>query len=152
MEDDILLFSAGEACKAPRWIDCSFADRVFFRTLEQKQMKLLLQFTFQTRHAWSFLEYRNINIATELIQSGGIAAVFVEPMQDGGGIYIQSNKGFSQSLCTQCLWRCWSASVLVYHEVRLTLEDNVVIEFLLNRHIMHNCIWSPGVKNKGHFV
>lgn len=61
----------------------------------------------------TFLEYGAIDAARELIQSGNIAAVFVEPIQGEGGIY-SATKEFLQSLRTAC---DDSGSLLVYDEV-----------------------------------
>lgn len=62
----------------------------------------------------TFLEYGNIQSATELIQSGKIAAVFVEPIQGEGGIY-SATKEFLQALRTSC---DSVGSLLVFDEVR----------------------------------
>ncbi|EEF31917.1 acetylornithine aminotransferase, putative [Ricinus communis] len=61
----------------------------------------------------TFLEYGNIQAATELIQSGKIAAVFVEPIQGEGGIY-SATKEFLQSLRSAC---DDVGSLLVFDEV-----------------------------------
>ncbi|CAH9086995.1 unnamed protein product [Cuscuta epithymum] len=65
----------------------------------------------------TFLEYGNIQAATELIQSGRIAAVFVEPIQGEGGIY-SATKEFLQALRTSC---DSSGSLLVFDEVQCGL-------------------------------
>lgn len=61
----------------------------------------------------TFLEYGNIHAARELIQSGKIAAVFVEPIQGEGGIY-SATKEFLQSLRSAC---DDAGSLLVFDEV-----------------------------------
>lgn len=61
----------------------------------------------------TFLEYGNANAARELILSGKVAAVFVEPVQGEGGIYC-ATKEFLQSLRTAC---DEAGSLLVYDEV-----------------------------------
>lgn len=61
----------------------------------------------------TFLEYGNIQAATDLIRSGKIAAVFVEPIQGEGGIY-SATKEFLQSLRTAC---DAAGSLLVFDEV-----------------------------------
>ncbi|XP_031103789.1 acetylornithine aminotransferase, mitochondrial [Ipomoea triloba] len=65
----------------------------------------------------TFLEYGNIQAATELIQSGKIAAVFVEPIQGEGGIY-SATKEFLQALRTSC---DNAGSLLVFDEVQCGL-------------------------------
>ncbi|KAM7489980.1 hypothetical protein LguiB_027464 [Lonicera macranthoides] len=65
----------------------------------------------------TFLEYGDIDAARELIQSGNIAAVFVEPIQGEGGIY-SATKEFLQSLRAAC---DDSGSLLVYDEVQCGL-------------------------------
>ncbi|GLU22007.1 hypothetical protein SLE2022_381100 [Rubroshorea leprosula] len=65
----------------------------------------------------TFLEYGNIQAAKELIQSGKIAAVFVEPLQGEGGIY-SATKEFLQSLRTAC---DDAGSLLVFDEVQCGL-------------------------------
>lgn len=62
----------------------------------------------------NFLEYGNIQSARKLIQSGKIAAVFVEPIQGEGGIN-SATKEFLQSLRGACND---SGSLLVFDEVR----------------------------------
>ncbi|KAL6975565.1 acetylornithine transaminase [Sarracenia purpurea var. burkii] len=49
----------------------------------------------------TFLEYGNIQAAEELIHSGKIAAVFVEPIQGEGGIY-SATREFLQTLRSAC--------------------------------------------------
>ncbi|KZV44169.1 acetylornithine aminotransferase, mitochondrial-like [Dorcoceras hygrometricum] len=49
----------------------------------------------------TFLEYGDIQAASEVIQSGKIAAVFVEPLQGEGGIY-RATKEFLLSLREAC--------------------------------------------------
>jgi len=61
----------------------------------------------------TFLEYGNIQAATDLIRSGKIAAVFVEPIQGEGGIY-SATKEFLQSLRSAC---DAAGSLLVFDEV-----------------------------------
>jgi acetylornithine aminotransferase len=61
----------------------------------------------------NFLEYGDIQAATELIKSGRIAAVFVEPIQGEGGIY-SATKEFLQSLRSAC---DDAGSLLVFDEV-----------------------------------
>ena len=63
----------------------------------------------------TFLEYGDIQAATELIQSGNIAAVFVEPIQGEGGIY-SATKDFLQSLRDAC---DAAGSLLVFDEVQV---------------------------------
>lgn len=65
----------------------------------------------------TFLEYGDAQAAVELIQTGKIAAVFVEPVQGEGGIYSAS-KEFLQSLRTAC---DNAGSLLVYDEVQCGL-------------------------------
>lgn len=65
----------------------------------------------------TFLEYGNIQAARKLIQSGKIAAVFVEPIQGEGGI-ISATKEFLQSLRGACED---SGSLLVFDEVQCGL-------------------------------
>lgn len=65
----------------------------------------------------TFLEYGNIHAARELIQSGKIAAVFVEPIQGEGGIY-SATKEFLQSLRSAC---DDAGSLLVFDEVQCGL-------------------------------
>ena len=67
----------------------------------------------------TFLEYGNIQAATELIQCGNTAAVFVEPIQGEGGIYIyiyiySATKEFVYSLRRAC---DDFGSLLVFDEV-----------------------------------
>lgn len=61
----------------------------------------------------TFLNYGDIKAAQELISSGKIAAVFVEPIQGEGGIY-SATKDFLQALRVAC---DKSGSLLVYDEV-----------------------------------
>lgn len=61
----------------------------------------------------TFLEYGNIQATTELIRSGNIAAVFVEPIQGEGGIY-SATKEFLLSLRTAC---DDAGALLVFDEV-----------------------------------
>uniref|UniRef100_A0A5B6YTC6 acetylornithine transaminase n=1 Tax=Davidia involucrata TaxID=16924 RepID=A0A5B6YTC6_DAVIN len=65
----------------------------------------------------TFLEYGNIQAARELIESGKIAAVFVEPIQGEGGIY-SATKEFLQSLRSAC---DDVGSLLVFDEVQCGL-------------------------------
>ncbi|XP_057480166.1 acetylornithine aminotransferase, mitochondrial-like [Actinidia eriantha] len=65
----------------------------------------------------TFLEYGNIQAAQELIQSGKIAAVFVEPIQGEGGIY-SATKEFLLSLRSAC---DDTGSLLVFDEVQCGL-------------------------------
>lgn len=65
----------------------------------------------------TFLEYGDIKAATELIQSGRFAAVFVEPIQGEGGIY-SATREFLQSLRMAC---DNSGSLLVFDEVQCGL-------------------------------
>ncbi|KAK9923016.1 hypothetical protein M0R45_031451 [Rubus argutus] len=65
----------------------------------------------------TFLEYGNIQAARKLIQSGKIAAVFVEPIQGEGGI-ISATKEFLQSLRSAC---DDSGSLIVFDEVQCGL-------------------------------
>ncbi|CAD5317763.1 unnamed protein product [Arabidopsis thaliana] len=65
----------------------------------------------------TFLEYGNIQAATDLIRSGKIAAVFVEPIQGEGGIY-SATKEFLQSLRSAC---DAAGSLLVFDEVQCGL-------------------------------
>ncbi|KAF7148004.1 hypothetical protein RHSIM_Rhsim03G0186600 [Rhododendron simsii] len=60
----------------------------------------------------TFLEYGNIQAAVELIRTGKIAAVFVEPIQGEGGIYT-ATKEFLQALRSAC---DDAGSLLVYDE------------------------------------
>ncbi|KAI3504484.1 hypothetical protein L1887_25990 [Cichorium endivia] len=65
----------------------------------------------------TFLKYGDIDAAQELISSGKIAAVFVEPIQGEGGIY-SATKEFLQSLRIAC---DKSGSLLVFDEVQCGL-------------------------------
>lgn len=65
----------------------------------------------------TFLEYGDIQAATEVIQSGKIAAVFVEPLQGEGGIY-SATKEFILSLRVTC---DNVGCLLVYDEVQCGL-------------------------------
>ncbi|KAA8541960.1 hypothetical protein F0562_023112 [Nyssa sinensis] len=65
----------------------------------------------------TFLEYGNIQASRELIQSGKIAAVFVEPIQGEGGIH-SATKEFLQSLRSAC---DDAGSLLVFDEVQCGL-------------------------------
>lgn len=65
----------------------------------------------------TFLEYGDIQAATELIQRGKIAAVFVEPIQGEGGIY-SATKEFLYALRRAC---DDSGSLLVFDEVQCGL-------------------------------
>ncbi|KAL1560567.1 MAP kinase kinase kinase Win1 [Salvia divinorum] len=65
----------------------------------------------------TFLEYGDTQAAVEKIQSGKVAAVFVEPIQGEGGIY-SSTKEFLQSLRTAC---DKAGCLLVFDEVQCGL-------------------------------
>ncbi|XP_052176183.1 acetylornithine aminotransferase, mitochondrial [Diospyros lotus] len=65
----------------------------------------------------TFLEYGNIQAAEELIRSGKIAAVFVEPIQGEGGI-LSASKEFLQALRRAC---DNVGSLLVFDEVQCGL-------------------------------
>lgn len=65
----------------------------------------------------TFLEYGNSEAARELIISGKVAAVFVEPVQGEGGIYTATRE-FLQSLRDTC---DEAGSLLVYDEVQCGL-------------------------------
>ncbi|XP_006405081.2 acetylornithine aminotransferase, chloroplastic/mitochondrial [Eutrema salsugineum] len=65
----------------------------------------------------TFVEYGNIQAATDLIRSGKIAAVFVEPLQGEGGVY-SATKEFLQSLRSAC---DAAGSLLVFDEVQCGL-------------------------------
>lgn len=65
----------------------------------------------------TFLEYGNIEAATNAIQSGKIAAVFVEPIQGEGGIY-SATKEFLFSLRNAC---DDAGALLVFDEVQCGL-------------------------------
>ncbi|KAH6771903.1 HOPW1-1-interacting 1 [Perilla frutescens var. frutescens] len=65
----------------------------------------------------TFVEYGNTQAAVELIQSGKIAAVFVEPIQGEGGVY-SSTKEFLQALRTAC---DKAGCLLVFDEVQCGL-------------------------------
>ncbi|KAL6570447.1 hypothetical protein OROMI_014961 [Orobanche minor] len=65
----------------------------------------------------AFLEYGNTQAAVQLIQSGKIAAVFVEPIQGEGGIY-STTKEFLQSVRTAC---DHAGCLLVFDEVQCGL-------------------------------
>lgn len=62
----------------------------------------------------TFLKYGDIGVAQELISSGKIAAVFVEPIQGEGGIY-SATKEFLKSLRVAC---DKAGSLLVFDEVK----------------------------------
>nr|XP_043606178.1 acetylornithine aminotransferase, chloroplastic/mitochondrial-like [Erigeron canadensis] len=65
----------------------------------------------------TFLPYGDIDAAEELISSGKIAAVFVEPIQGEGGIY-SATKEFLKSLRAAC---DKAGSLLVFDEVQCGL-------------------------------
>ncbi|KAK4427958.1 Acetylornithine aminotransferase, chloroplastic/mitochondrial [Sesamum alatum] len=65
----------------------------------------------------TFLEYGNIQASVEMIRSGKIAAVFVEPIQGEGGVY-SATKEFLQSLRTAC---DDAGCLLVFDEVQCGL-------------------------------
>lgn len=65
----------------------------------------------------TFLEYGDAKAAIELISSGRIAAVFVEPLQGEGGIYT-ATKEFLQSVRVAC---DEAGVLLVYDEVQCGL-------------------------------
>uniref|UniRef100_A0A2P2MTH3 alanine--glyoxylate transaminase n=1 Tax=Rhizophora mucronata TaxID=61149 RepID=A0A2P2MTH3_RHIMU len=65
----------------------------------------------------TFLEYGNIQSATEVIQKRKIAAVFVEPIQGEGGIY-SATKEFLQSLRVAC---DETGTLLVFDEIQCGL-------------------------------
>ncbi|GAB2213066.1 hypothetical protein Droror1_Dr00021083 [Drosera rotundifolia] len=65
----------------------------------------------------TFLEYGNAQAARELILSGSIAAVFIEPIQGEGGIY-SATKEFLQSLRSAC---DEAGALLIYDEVQCGL-------------------------------
>lgn len=65
----------------------------------------------------TFLEYGDAQAARQLILSGKIAAVFVEPVQGEGGIYT-ATKEFLQSLRAAC---DEAGALLVYDEVQCGL-------------------------------
>ncbi len=73
----------------------------------------------------TFLEYGNIQAATELIQRGNTAAVFVEPIQGEGGIY-SATKEFLYSLRRAC---DDSGCLLVFDEVGSCLlwKDTLIL-------------------------
>lgn len=62
----------------------------------------------------TFLEYGDIDAVQELLSSGKIAAVFVEPIQGEGGIY-GATKDFLKSLRVAC---DKAGALLVFDEVR----------------------------------
>ncbi|KAF9590785.1 hypothetical protein IFM89_038377 [Coptis chinensis] len=65
----------------------------------------------------TFLEYGNIEAATEVIKRGKTAAVFVEPIQGEGGIYSATQE-FLQSLRSAC---DDAGALLVFDEVQCGL-------------------------------
>ncbi|KAL0415395.1 UNVERIFIED_CONTAM: Acetylornithine aminotransferase, chloroplastic/mitochondrial [Sesamum latifolium] len=65
----------------------------------------------------TFLEYGNVQAAVEMIRSGKIAAVFVEPIQGEGGVH-SATKEFLQSLRTAC---DDAGCLLVFDEVQCGL-------------------------------
>ncbi|GAB2269521.1 hypothetical protein Dimus_004442 [Dionaea muscipula] len=65
----------------------------------------------------TFLEYGDAQAAREMILSGKIAAVFVEPIQGEGGIYT-ATKEFLESLRSAC---DEAESLLIYDEVQCGL-------------------------------
>ncbi|XP_071702483.1 acetylornithine aminotransferase, mitochondrial-like [Rutidosis leptorrhynchoides] len=65
----------------------------------------------------TFLQYGDIDAAQELISSGKIAAVFVEPIQGEGGIY-SATREFLKSLRVSC---DKAGSLLVFDEVQCGL-------------------------------
>lgn len=69
----------------------------------------------------TFLEYGNTQATVELIKSGKIAAVFVEPIQGEGGIY-SATKEFLQSVRTAC---DNAGCLLVFDEV-IILQNGVL--------------------------
>ena len=78
----------------------------------------------------TFLEYGDSQAARELILSGRIAAVFVEPVQGEGGIYT-ATKEFLQSLRAACNE---AGSLLVYDEV----SDYMFCKILTCKSIIQN--------------
>lgn len=62
----------------------------------------------------SFIQYGDLQAAKEVIESGKIAAVFVEPVQGEGGIHL-ATKEFLQGLRTAC---DDAGSLLVFDEVQ----------------------------------
>lgn len=75
----------------------------------------------------TFVEYGNSKEATELIQSGRFAAVFVEPIQGEGGIY-SATREFLQSLRVAC---DNAGSLLVFDEVCANLSHALYIYFCI---------------------
>ncbi|XP_076944200.1 acetylornithine aminotransferase, chloroplastic/mitochondrial-like [Bidens hawaiensis] len=65
----------------------------------------------------TFLEYGNVDAVQELLSSGKIAAVFVEPIQGEGGIY-GATKDFLKSLRVAC---DKAGALLVFDEVQCGL-------------------------------
>ncbi|KAL0732115.1 hypothetical protein Bca4012_028209 [Brassica carinata] len=77
----------------------------------------------------TFLEYGNIRAATDLIRSGKIAAVFVEPIQGEGGVY-SATREFLQSLRSAC---DAAGSLLVFDEDLGTYHFSVQVQCGLGR-------------------
>ena len=90
----------------------------------------------------TFLEYGNSQSAVELIRSGKIAAVFVEPIQGEGGIY-SATKEFLQALRSAC---DDTGCLLVFDEVRSYLVFWVMCSKMFHRaHYEYNgfdCVFS----------
>ncbi|KAK4395377.1 Acetylornithine aminotransferase, chloroplastic/mitochondrial [Sesamum angolense] len=84
----------------------------------------------------TFLEYGNVQAAVEMIRSGKIAAVFVEPIQGEGGVY-SATKEFLQSLRTAC---DDAGCLLVFDENR---ELNIEIIWFTSYMCYNNraCLW-----------
>ncbi|WZY77317.1 hypothetical protein YC2023_023701 [Brassica napus] len=119
-----------------RLVASSFADRVFFCNSGTEANEAAIKFSrkFQrfthpedkevatsfiaftnSFHGVTFLEYGNSQAATDLIRSGKIADVFVEPIQEEGGVH-SATKEFLQSLRLAC---DAAGSLLVFDEVHI---------------------------------
>uniref|UniRef100_M4CW60 Ornithine aminotransferase n=1 Tax=Brassica campestris TaxID=3711 RepID=M4CW60_BRACM len=73
-------------------------------------------------HGVTFLEYGNSQAATDLIRSGKIADVFVEPIQEEGGVH-SATKEFLQSLRLAC---DAAGSLLVFDEVSDNMSRTIL--------------------------
>ena len=83
---------------AKRLVACSFVDCVFFSNSGTEANEAAIKFAGKFQR---FSHPDEKQAATELIQCGNTAAVFVEPIQGEGGIY-SATKEFLYSLHRAC--------------------------------------------------